>query len=313
MKICSSLRTPFACRLPVVLAAVVFFAACGPRGYEAPITKFHDASATVIESARVYFSELNKVERDSYILAQASSRAPIDPRRISRVQVFSQEGLQARLEALDVLEAYGALLLQLAKSNSPEKIRGETTDLKGSLEALSGTVSGLTHQDDRAFRNAVGPVLTIVGEVLDLVIQHKIQEALDSAIEGGEAPINDLVKLLRRDINLAYQRKRTALSAIRLALVDDYNRETQKGPKADPDKLRTYAERIRAQEDRWETFNNSNPGEGLDAMAKAHSALVEFAESDKKKSSFQDLVAAMEDFAARAKRVGEAVQALRDK
>jgi hypothetical protein len=309
----SSAKTPILIKFTAALIALAFLAGCGPKGYEQPITKFHDASATVIESAKVYFSELNKVERDSYILAQTSTRSRIDLPRVSQVQVFSSQGLQARFEALNVLEDYGTLLLKLVQSDSPDKVRTETVGLEGSLTALSGTFSSLTHADDQAFRSRVGPVLNIVGEVLRLVVRNRIKEALDRAITRGEAPINDLLRALRRDINDAYQRKRTAMSGIRKYLVDQYNLEVKKGATADPEKLRIYADRIRTQEDRWEIFNHSNPGEGLAAMAKAHTALVEYAESDKKSANFQELVAAMEDFAASARRIGEAVQALRGK
>jgi hypothetical protein len=142
-------------------------------------------------------------------------------------------------------------------------------------------------------------------------VQHKIEKALNRAIEDGEFPVNHLLGLLRSDMNSAYQRKRTAFSATRKFLVDDYNREINKGDKADPEKSRLLADRISANEDRWETFLSSNPGEGLDAMALAHSALVKYARSDKRPVNFSQLVDAMDSFAARAKRIGEAVEALR--
>lgn len=73
-----------------------------------------------------------------------------------------------------------------------------------------------------------------------------------------------------------------------------------------------FAERIREHENRWEIFASANPGEGLDAMAKAHSALVAYAKSGQKVNDLASLVSAMEDFAARAKIIGQAVQELKE-
>ena len=47
-------------------------------------------------------------------------------------------------------------------------------------------------------------------------------------------------------------------------------------------------------------------------MAKAHSALVAYAKSGQKKTDLASLVSAMEDFAARAKIIGQAIQELKE-
>jgi len=48
-------------------------------------------------------SELNKVERDQYVYKQLSTRKQIQTTEIDNIQVFSHEGLKARLDALDQL------------------------------------------------------------------------------------------------------------------------------------------------------------------------------------------------------------------
>jgi hypothetical protein len=99
---------------------------------------------------------------------------------------------------------------------------------------------------------------------------------------------------------------------MRVALVDEYNIEMKKGDGANPERLRILAERIRAHEDLWEVLATANPGEGLDAMAKAHSALIVYAKSAHKINDLASLVSAMETFAARAGAIGKSVQALRN-
>lgn len=294
----------------ILVVGLIFSAACRRSGFRQPITKFQAAASVVIASTRLYTTELNKVERDHYVLTKLSERSQIRLLELEAVQVFSNQGLKARLDSLDQLAAYGELILKIANSDAPERIRAEATNLGEAIKNLSSTVGQLTNSDDTAFKSAVGPVAKIIGEILGLVVEQKLESALNKAIKQGETPVNELIAVIRNDIQLAYERKRSALSDMRTALVDEYNREQQKGASVDAEKLRIFAERIRAHEDRWEIFATANPGEGLDAMAKAHTALVTYAKSSHKVMDLASLVDAMEAFAARAASIGQAVQAL---
>jgi hypothetical protein len=299
---------------PVILivALGLLLSGCGSSGYRGPITTFQSAATVVNESTRLYLTQLNKVERDKYIQEQLSIPDVIDLRELEKVQLFSKEGLNARLEALDQLARYGDLLSRLANSDAPARIKASAVDLSTAIGNLSQTVSGLAGADDAKFRAAAGPVTTIVSEILDLIIQQKIKEALDKAIQNGEQPINNLLAAIGDDITIAYERRRNAFSALRVALRDDYMRELKKKPNHDPERIRLLAERIPAHEDLWEAFGNSNPKAALSAMARAHSALVTYAKSSHEVNDFAALVEAMEAFAARAMVIGQAVQELRN-
>ena len=294
----------------LITGILILLTACGTTGYRSPISKFQDASSVVIASTRIYLTELNKVERDKYINEQVSRKAQIQLIQIEAVQVFSRDGLKARLDALDQLSTYGDLLAKLANNDAPERITVQAQGLGDALKNLSDTVNGLTGSENQNFKTAVDPVATLIGEVLNLIVQQKIKDALDKAIQAGDAPINRLLNVIRSDITVAYERKRNALSEMRVILVDEYNREVQKGDGADPEKLRVFAERIRTHENHWEVFVSANPGEALDAMAAAHTALVNYA---KKTIDLASLVDAMETFAARAQRIGKAIQELRNR
>jgi outer membrane murein-binding lipoprotein Lpp len=294
-----------------VLGIATILSGCRTGGYRDPISKFQSAASVVIASTRLYATELNKVERDHYIAGKLSQKAEIKLNELEGAQVFSQEGLKARLDAMDQLASYGSLLSKLANSDAPSRISAEIQSLGDAIKRLSTTVNDLANTDDAAFRSAVGPVSVIVGEILSLITQNKIREALDKAIKDGEVPINKLLSVIRNDISIAYERKRNSLSDTRVSLVREYENERAKGPTSEPEKLRLYADRIRAHEDRWEAFASADPGEGLDAMAKAHTALVNFAKSSQKVNDLASLVEAMEAFAARAMNIGRAIQALR--
>lgn len=306
-------RNHLSIALCVLLSALSLLSTgCGPSGFVEPIGKFQSSAAVVIASTKLYVSELNKVERDNYIVKQLAARKRIEPKDLEDVQVFSQDGLKARLDALDQLAKYGDLLSKLAKSDAPEKVRAEADDLGASIIKLDNTVAGLSASQDSNFKSAVTPVTSIIGQILKSVVERKIETALNKAITEGEGPINKLINVIRDDVDNAYERKRTALSEVRFAAIEEYNAEMAKGGKADAERLRLLAERIRQHEDRSETFATANPGEGLDAMAKAHSALVDYARSAHKVRDLASLVSAMEAFAAKAGSIGKSVQALRE-
>lgn len=285
-----------------------------PSAYKAPVGKFRDASGVVIQATKTYLNELNKVERDQYIYQQASSAQQIRLSEIEQVQVFSKEGIAARLKALDELANYTELLYQLANSSAPQDIKTQASDLQKAMGNLSGEIKTLTGEDDKQFKAAAGKVMPIIGDILQAFAEQKIESALRNAVSTGAGPVNELISAIETDARLAYERKRTQYSATRVALVDQYNREYQKGPAASTEKLKLYADAISAGEDRWESFLTAQPSEGLAAMKKANDALVKFAATPKPSvTDLASFVDAMETFADTAKRVGQAVQSLKQK
>ena len=281
--------------------------------YKAPVGKFRDASGTVIEAAKVYLTELNKTERDNYIYQQASKMAEINLNEIENVEVFSKDAIAARLNALDQLANYADLLNQLANSDTPDKIKAKATDLKTSLDNLSGQVAGLTGVKNDNFKTVTGRVLPVIGEVLQAFADRKIEEGLKKAITNGAGPVNKLIQAIEVDMNVAFERKKSMASAELKEARTRYERErTSANP--DPAKLRANAEGIAKEEDRWEAFLAANPTEGLEAMQTANDALFKFAQKSKPSvTDFSSFVDAVESFAATANRIGQTIQELRGK
>jgi len=297
--------------LPAVLIVIAAAGCARPSAYKAPVGKFRDASTVVIQSTKAYLNELNKVERDKYIYLQASKPDQIKIDEIEQVQVFSKDGIMARLNALDQLASYVDLLDQLANSNTPETIKTKASDLQTSLTNLSGQVKALTGEDDKQFKSVAGRVLPVIGDLLQAFAEQAIENALKKAIATGADPVNQLIQAIEQDATVAYERRRNGLSAARVILVDQYNREFEKGKGADPAKLKAYADAISAGEDRWEAFSTAQPTDGLEAMKRANQALVRFAALPKPNiTDVTSFVNAMDSFANTANRVGRAVQEL---
>ena len=95
-----SKRTRCAATCSLVLIFSLALGCAHPSAYKAPVGKFRDASAVVIESAKTYLTELNKTERDIFIQGQASRPAQMKLADIEEHQVFSKEAIAARLMPL---------------------------------------------------------------------------------------------------------------------------------------------------------------------------------------------------------------------
>jgi hypothetical protein len=109
---------------------------------------------------------------------------------------------------------------------------------------------------------------------------------------------------------MAVDRRIEAMSKMRLYYLDRYNEARQKG--AATEVLKQRADDLKTRLDEYETFIAADPAEALDAMAKAHAALLKYAEQKRKSpQTLAELVEAMEAFSARAKRIGDSVHALR--
>jgi hypothetical protein len=281
-------------------------------GYQQPITDFQKASSIVISHVRTSISEVNKIERDAYIDQQVTKKQQIQLTEIDNTQLLDAEGLQARLDALDNLAKYGELLMMLAHSEAPEKIKQHASDLSKALEGLDKTLSSRTDKQENPnkFIKAVGPVTKLLGEITSLALKEKLGEALDSAVKQGEQPVTALIQVIREEARTAYQLKRDTILERRDTSIQAYKDELQR-EQADTQKLREQAEHVKAQLNRYDAWPASNPVAALDAMVAAHKALVTYARSEKGPQDLAGLVVAMQDFVAQAKSVGEAIVALR--
>jgi hypothetical protein len=299
-------------RLGVILALALIAAGCTqPGAFRAPVSQFRDASAVVIQSAKVYLTTLNKNERDTYIYEQVGFQRQITRTDLDKAQVFTPQSVAVRTKALDQLSTYTELLYKLVNSDAPTSINAKADDLQKSLTGLSGEVNKLTSADDTRFKNVVNTTFPIIGGILRDIVNKKITDALKDAVNKSTKPVNDLIEAIRLDLDVAYERKRSAASGRVTAAILEYNREFEKGASADPGRLRLCADQLSTAEDQAEALRTAQPGEGLDAMKKANEALAKLANQAKPSvRDFASFVAEVESFANTAKRVGDDAQSL---
>ena len=143
---------------------------------------------------------------------------------------------------------------------------------------------------------------------MQAVVERKLNQALEKAVDQAEIPVSDLLSAIENDIEIAYERRRAQLSQRRKIRIDAYNHEISHND-PDQERVKKLADLIREHEESWEVFAAANPSTGLKAMRTAHLALVEYAKGRDKRTSLVEFAEAMDIFAARANQVGLAVRA----
>ena len=295
----------------LLLALAVAFSGCATTAsYKAPVGNYKEANTLVVDNTRAIITQANQVERDIYIDRQVRHHARIDMDGIHDAEVFSQDQLAARLQALDTIDAYGTLLLRIVNAEAPQTIAETSGTLAKDATNLLGMMAKLQGKSDVAFKNASDPAANLVSQVAGLAMEQKTQEALKAAVEAGYEPMRSLVAVLSEETYGAYKRKRAQLLQEQRYLLEDYDAELKKGASLSESTLKKNAEQIKAQLNTWEASAEANPDLLFAAMAKAQEALLAYVRSDKTLKDTDDFSSAMANYLARVKQVGASIKDL---
>jgi hypothetical protein len=281
-----------------------------PAAYREPIVKYQLASTVVIESARLEYAEANDRERDAFVTKALQKRQRLDLEQVSsdELRVLGGEDIEARMVALNALAKHGELLLALASSDAPERSRAAANSLGEAIVGLQASLEGAPSDD---FKNKATGFAAIAGEIVHLALEKRISAALDRSIVASEQEVQELIRMIRRDMGLLYERRKSILSAQRVAVIDRYNEEL-KNTQVDHEALKTSADAILRTENDWDQLSllqGASPS--LDAMAQAHERLVQYAKSSKRPQDFADLVESIESFVSRVSIIAEAIKQIR--
>jgi hypothetical protein len=297
----------FSLLLPVL---AIVLAGCATGTYKVPIENYREANTLVTENARTIIKQANQVERAIYIDKQVRNHLRIDLEDIQHAEVFSQDQLAARMKALDTMDAYGTLLLEIVNSDVPTSIVENSGIVSQDATNLLKMMAALRGEDDTAFKDAADPAAKLVSQVAGLAMERKIREALDKAVEASYEPMNRLITLLGDETYGAYKRKRSQLLQEQRYLLKDYNLELKKGASLKEDALKKYAEQLKTELSNWEESDEADPKLMFDAMAKAQVALLAYARSDKTPGDAGAFSHAMTEYLARVKQVGVSMKKL---
>jgi hypothetical protein len=300
----------------LIVCFSAFYAGCGNQDYEKPIQQFQQASTTVISSMHDFLSHMNQIEEDEMIDRKTFDREKIDLDKIKQdTLVITQAEISARTKALDALSSYTTNLANLIQAKNMQAIADNTKTLQITLGQLaqdskSLSVSTVSGVDNAKFSGAVQLAAVAISSVAQALAERKARRTLEETIRNNDASVTDLIKLIEEETGYAYERQKHSLGNQRVVLMGDYNKELDKGQSADPVLMMFLADRMKYYYSHAAALDSTDPEPAIQAMRKAHSALVAYVYSNKGPKDLAGLVASAEDFFKRAQPLGEATAAL---
>jgi len=302
--------------LPVLLAALLLLqlqAGCGNEDYQKPIKQFQDASAVVIASARQTLLQMNDVEENAELSRQVFQGEAFDEKKIKVRDLITQEEIAVRTGALDQLARYTSALADLAALKSPADVTKQFQDVGSAFATLAqdaGKLGGSRLFDNPKFSGAVQAATTGIGIVVRAIEEHRARREIEKQIREQDAAVSSLIALIGDELQAAYQRRRQADSEEGVFLTAALKLELEKPGHGDPALRLLLGDHLRDWRSHQAALATANPKPSVEAMQKAHQALVAYVNSDKSPKNLSELIAAAQDFASRVQPLGQALAAL---
>ncbi|MCY1082630.1 hypothetical protein [Archangium lansingense] len=286
-----------------------------PGSFREPIARFQQGNTEASTTLGLYYSELNRYERDLYlderlydtsleVLASDSAGRPTP----LVGKLFSPESIQARLDAISLLGVYAERLATLAGAENAGKLPESAQALGTQLGTLGKQMESLAGKGDVSASRYVEPVTTLVGVATSLFLEARQAAALQKGIEQGSPQVTAILDLLEKDLVEVFGPQRlTGAKQALASRVMFYNLQRDKLSLAE---RRAVLEDIRRASDSYEALVVAQPVEVARALRDAHDALLRFARDERKVESFEELSAAMQSFQGRVQTASAAVQRL---
>lgn len=196
-------------------ALPIYVTGCVSAQFSQPVASFRDSvssSASVISS---YYTNLNSFERKVYlesVLTNPKARVlAVDangkPTPL-RGALFDGRSIKARLDAINLLGAYGQRLADLAGSKAPSQFSSAATALGTNLTSLTGTFQSISSAHtanpqtttDATAASYIGPISSLIGTLGQMYIEQDQAKALGIAITDGTPKVNQILDLLETEL-----------------------------------------------------------------------------------------------------------------
>ena len=299
----------------IALTIWIISIGCASKSLTAPVGKFQGSvndSAAIIGN---YYRELNNFEREIYLDERSYdvSLAVFTKEKGKLTPIlgqFSEESIQARLDALTLLGIYGERLADLAGSKAPEKFTQGATVLGENLTKLGERFRAITGGNDKNAWQYSAPIGVIVGLVGQTFLELKREAAITAAINQGAPAVRDILALLERDftdrINLLQQ---TGTHQMLESAINYYNQNRREmGFEA----RRQALNRIKVAAERYAQIQSANPQGLIQGLRESHEALVAYTNSKREAVDLERLNSALELFKNRVIAIANAVQKIND-
>jgi hypothetical protein len=299
---------------------------CVTAQFAEPISSFEKSLSTSGAAIAVYYTELNRYERDLYLDRLAfnpdetlkfEERVQDDGREQIRAtpligQIFNADSIRARLDAINLLGVYARRLGELAASDAPQRFEAGAKVLGENLGSLADTFQGLSQREgvpDSSAGEYIGPVSATIGVIGRMYLEEKRDAALAAALGTGAPNVDTIMTVLEADlVRVVSPLRRTGELQALAERVADYNRRRHEPGFNRPAALGE----IKRVAQGYELAVTLNPAELIQPMREAHRAMVKYASSNRRPQDLAEFAAALELFANRAQTAAAAVFELRE-
>lgn len=297
------------------LLLLVFSTGCGNDDVQRPISQFQGASAIVIAAARTTYQGMNDIEESAELNREIFSGEQFDETKIKAVDVITPDELSVRVNALNQLSRYTSALADLAALKAPAQVTQKFQDVGSGFTTVAADAAKLVNRqgsgiDNTKLSGVVNVVSAGIGVVVRAIEEHRARKEIEKQIRDHDGDVQALTKLLGDELEIAYQRRIATERNFGNFLRDALETERKKPNQGDPVLRMLLGERYRDWRARQPVVANADPRPSIDAMQKAHAALVAYLSADKSPKSLSELYAAAESFFDRVQPLGQAIAAL---
>lgn len=300
-------------RVTATLAVALSVTACATNRYRVPVASFRDDTQRTIGAIRDFYQTRNAYEVDLYLdgvaadpTKDALTKDTTGPTPLG-VSTFSPASIAARLNALDLVGAYAARLATLASSDAPSTFKDAASLLGENLSTLDQTFQRLTKSDSTASR-FISPIANIIGAIGEMVLENRRDTLITAGIQKGEGPVNEVLRLVRDDMDKIFSLQVETGEAERFAtLLDAYNRDR---PNLTYEQRKARLEEVKAAHRARVTVADSVPSALVTSMMDAHAALIDLARSPRRPANFAEFNDALDLWASRVEYLAGQLKAL---
>lgn len=298
-----------------VLILGFLVSSCGTTNYADPIARFNSGLGVASSSMAGYYASMDGVERQLYlhealynpsaeVLMTDSAGHPT-----ALAPTFSPASISARLQAIQLLTAYGNKLAALAATAAPTRFATAAQALGANGSSLITTFQGLAGRGDTTASVYIGPISTLTGIIGQAVLEHQRDETLRKAVEAGKKPVETILDQLAADMNKVIAPLRQTGSLVDLGTATNYY-NSNRGTLSFGERQAVLAS-IQDLSTTYEANAVLDPGKQVDAVKDAFAALVTYAESPHKAKDLAAFAGALDAFDTRLQPFADAVAAAR--
>lgn len=300
-------------------AMAVFLGGCVPQAqYTETIVAYGQASHQLGRAAEALFVHANEVEAQNYIDTQTFERQPLSQSAINAHAILSDEGLRFREDAIAALSAYALALAAVASGETENKIAADAAAAGAGVAGLTGDLQAAIAKDQPEaktadFSGAITAAASAAGELIQLMEKRHNRAELQASLRKNDPAMKALFGMVGADAQRLYTRQRLGVENRGVTMFGRYAMAIQQTP---PDGVYVLelGDRIKRYRRDMDLLALSDPAPAFAAWQAAHDDLVrvllENGGPAAQRSSFKQIVAEVEAFAAEVQPLAGNLQAL---